>query len=167
MVDLRSDVEKTTVRTAERTVRPATPTGRPVQLEDADIEPRQARGITELIRDLRDETSELLREEIALARTEMGEKAGRAVRNLAYLAAGGLVVFVGGWFLLAAAVQGQCVGLLEAGVDDEITAWLAPLIVRLGVAAVGYALVNQAIRSLRRERLYPDQTVASLTAASR
>src|SRR5690606_22448237 len=117
MVDLRSDIERTTVRSARQTVRPATPTGRPVQLDEADLEPRPARGIAELIRDLRDETSELLREEFALARTEMGEKVGRAVRNLAYLAAGGLIVFVGGWFLLAAAVQGLSVGLLEAGVD--------------------------------------------------
>src|SRR5690606_3447789 len=115
------------------------------------------RGIAELIRDLRDETSELLREEFALARTEMGGKVGRAVRNLAYLAAGGLIVFVGGWFLLAAAVQGLSVGLLEAGVAPGITLWLPPLLVGLAVALLGYALVHKAIRALRRERLYPDQ----------
>ena len=47
--------------------------------------------LADLLRQLRDDTTSLVREEVALARTEVGEKLSRTARNTAYLLVGGLV----------------------------------------------------------------------------
>lgn len=120
------------------------------------------RGITDLLKDLRDETTTLLRQEVALAKTELTEKSGRLGRNLGYLATGGMVAYAGLLFLLLAATAALRVGLEKMGLSDDISVWLAPLIVGLVVAGIGYVLVQKAITTLKHESVVPEKTVASL-----
>ena len=58
--------------------------------------------IAELLKDLRDESTLLLREEIALAKKEIGEKISSTARNLTYIVAGALVAYCAITFLLLA-----------------------------------------------------------------
>jgi len=120
------------------------------------------RSITGLLRDLRDETTVLLRQEVALAKTEISEKAARAGRNVAYLATGGLVAYAGVLFLLLAATAGLLVALEAMGLDRSVTLWLAPLIVGGIVALVGYGLVQKGITTLKHESLVPEKTRESV-----
>lgn len=122
------------------------------------------RRIPDLIKELRDETSDLVREEMALARTEIGEKVSRATRNVTYLGVGALIAVVGLVFLLAAAVAATEVALVAAGVDPATASWLAPLIFGVVVILVGYGLAQKAISTLRHERMYPEKTAASMRA---
>jgi hypothetical protein len=124
--------------------------------------PGDNRSISDLLRELRDEGTLLFRQEIALAKTEVTQKATVAGRNVAYLAAGGLVAFLGAFFILFGVTALLYGGLAAAGLSREVAGWLAPLIVGVVVALIGYALVQKAINTLRHESLVPEQTMQSL-----
>lgn len=124
---------------------------------------RDDRGIADLLKDLRDETTTLLRQEVALAKTELTEKGSRVGRNVASLAAGGAVAFAGLIFLLTAASNGLSVVLNRAaGLDPDVTVWLGPLVVGLVVTIIGYVLVQKGVSTLKHESIVPEQTVASI-----
>lgn len=118
--------------------------------------------IADLLRDLRNETSTLFRQEVQLAKTEMTEKATRVGRNLAYLAVGGLIAYLGAAFLLVGLMYLVHWGLTAAGVEEVISAWIAALAIGIIVGAIGYALVQKAISTLKHESVMPEQTVQSL-----
>lgn len=120
------------------------------------------RSIGDLIKELRDETTTLLRQEVALAKTEMTEKATKVGRNLAYLAVGGAVAYLGLLFLLWAVTSGIMLALDAAGLDEH-AAWVAPLITGVVVAAIGYALIQKAISTLKnKDEIVPQKTVESV-----
>ena len=112
------------------------------------------RSLGELFGDLARETGTLVRQEVELAKTEMGEKAARVGREVGILAAGGLVAYAGFLVLLFALVA----GLVAAGMP----VWLAGLIVGIVVAGVGYLLVQRGLSAVRRTSLAPTQTVETL-----
>jgi Putative Actinobacterial Holin-X, holin superfamily III len=122
------------------------------------------RSLTDLMAELRDEALTLVRQEVALAKTEMSEKAARVGRNSAYLAAGGLVAYMGLGILLLAAVVGLYLGLVALGLTHATAGWLSPLIVGAIVALIGYVFVQKAISTLKRETVVPERTVESIKA---
>jgi hypothetical protein len=125
-------------------------------------EDQDHRSLGTLLRDLRDETSTLLRQEVALAKTEMSEKASLVGRNVAALTAGGAVAFLGAFFLLFAATAGLYVGLVAAGLTHATSGWLAPLLIGAAVTLIGYILVQKAISTLRNTNPVPEQTKQTL-----
>ena len=122
---------------------------------------QEDRSIGQLLKELRDETTTLLRQEVDLAKTEMGEKASRVGSNIGSLAMGGAVAFLGALALLAAVVYGLT-SLLDQFMSVGVAIWLAPLIVGLVLAAVGYSLVKKALATLRQESLTPRRTTQTL-----
>jgi len=122
------------------------------------------RSLMDLVRDLRDETTTLVRQEVALAKTELSEKASRVGRNVGSLAAGGMLAFAGLLFLLVAANVGVYLGLVAADLSHATAGWLAPLIVGGVVALIGYVLIQKAISTLKRESVVPERTKESLEA---
>lgn len=125
-------------------------------------EARIDRSIPGLLRRLRDETITLFRQELALAKTEMSEKASKTGRNVAYLAVGGAIAYAGLMFLLLGLSRLILVGLLAAGVSESVAGWVAPAIVGVVIAAIGYAFIQKAISTLKRQQVAPEQTVQSL-----
>jgi xanthine/uracil permease len=122
---------------------------------------REERSIGQLLKELRDETTTLLRQEVDLAKTEMGEKASRVGKNLGSLAVGGGVAFLGALALLAAVIYGLT-SLLNQFMSVGVAIWLAPLIVGVVLAAIGYSLVQKALATLRQESLTPTRTTQTL-----
>jgi hypothetical protein len=112
------------------------------------------RSLGELLGDLARESGLLVRQEIALARSELSEKAQAVGKDLGYLAMGGLVAYAGFLAIVAAII----IGLAAAG----LAWWLSALIVGLVVAGVGYLLVKKGLTALRNEDLGPRHTVESL-----
>jgi hypothetical protein len=51
--------------------------------------------ILDFVKSLRDDITGLIRDEVALAKTEIGEKVATASRNVGYLAVGALVAYAG------------------------------------------------------------------------
>jgi hypothetical protein len=122
---------------------------------------REERSIGQLLKELRDETTTLLRQEVDLAKTEMSEKASRVGSNLGSLAMGGGVAFLGALALLAAVVYGLT-SILNQFMSVGVAIWLAPLIVGAALAAIGYSLVQKALATLRQESLTPRKTTETL-----
>jgi hypothetical protein len=121
-----------------------------------------SRSFADLIRELRDESTRLFRQEVALAKVEVTDKASKAGRNVGYLAVGGMVAYAGGIILLLAAVVGLYVGLVALGMSHATAGWLAPLAVGLVVAGIGYSMIQKALVTLKHESLTPERTVETL-----
>lgn len=126
-----------------------------------DERAKDDRSLGQLLKELTSETTTLLRQEVDLAKTEMSEKASRLGTNLGSLAVGGGVAFLGALALLAAAIYGLT-SILDQFLSLGVAVWLAPLIIGLILAAVGYSLVKKALETLKRESLAPQKTTESL-----
>jgi len=111
------------------------------------------RSLGELFGDLTREITTLIRQEIALATTEMSQKASTVGKNVAYLAMGGLVAYAGLLAIVAAVIL---------ALGNFIQMWLSALVVGLVVAGIGYMLVQQGITALKRADLAPRQTMETL-----
>jgi uncharacterized membrane protein len=120
------------------------------------------RTLTDLLKELRDESIRLLRQEFALAKTEVSDKAARTGRNVGYLAGGGLIAFAGALVLLMAVVVGLYVALTALGLSHATAGWLSPLIIGGIVTAIGYILVQKALTTLKNEPLAPERTVETI-----
>jgi hypothetical protein len=122
---------------------------------------RDERSIGQLLKELTQESSTLLKQELTLAKTEMSEKASRVGANLGEVAVGGGVALLGAIALLLAVTNGLTV-LLDRFMSPGIAVWVAPLIVGGVLAAVGYSLVTKALATLKQESLTPQKTTQSL-----
>lgn len=114
-----------------------------------------------LLRELSTEATDLLRQEVLLAKTEVSEKAARVGTSLGAVAAGGALAFAGALVLLYAVVSGFTV-LLDALLPLEVAVWLAPLLVGGGLALFGYGRMKTALSALKAEGMAPRQTTHSL-----
>jgi hypothetical protein len=119
------------------------------------------RSLGQILRELRDESSALLHKEVELAKTEMSEKASRVGTNVGALAVGGAVAFAGGLALLAAVITGLT-SLLSKVMSPGVAVWLAPLLVGIVLAVIGYGMITKAMDALKREKIAPTKTTESL-----
>lgn len=113
-----------------------------------------ARSLGDLFSDLTREITTLVRNELALARTEMSSKISRAGRHAGTLALGA-VVALAGLFTLAASLV---LVLVQLGMP----AWGAALLVGLGLAAIGGVVAMNSLNALRQEDLTPTETIQTL-----
>jgi xanthine/uracil permease len=120
-------------------------------------ETRDDRSIGTLVSELSQETTTLLQQEIALAKTEMSEKVSQVSTALVSLALGGLVLFAGLLVLLDALVYG-----LSELLPPDLTPWLPALIVGVVVAIIGAVLLQKGRRNLQTSSLMPQRTATSL-----
>ena len=124
-------------------------------------ERKEDRSIGQLLKELTQESSTLLKQEVSLAKTEMSEKATRIGANLGEVAVGGAVALLGAIALLLFAVNALA-SLLSKFMSPGIAVWLAPLIVGAILAGVGYSLITKALATLKQESITPQKTTQSL-----
>lgn len=128
---------------------------------DDRVEPRD-RSIASLLKELRDETTTLFRQEIALAKTEMSEKASTAGKNAASIGAGAAVLMAGALVLLLGVAALLYWGLAAMGMSHYVAGWLAPLIVGVVTALIGYGMIQKGVSTLKRMSPVPEKTVESI-----
>ncbi|MEO5961041.1 MAG: phage holin family protein [Opitutaceae bacterium] len=118
--------------------------------------------IPTLLRDLRDETTTLLRQEVALAKTELKENMSRLGGHATRIAIGGFVAYAGVIVLLIG--LGHLLGalLIRAGLSAPLAQWLAPSIVGLLVPIIGWVMLSRAKQAIAHDDLAPRQTIDSL-----
>ncbi len=118
--------------------------------------------IPTLLRELRDDTTTLFRQEVALAKTELKDNVSKLGGKVAQLAVGGFVAYAGVIVLLIG--LGQLLGILlvRAGLDENVARWLAPTGVGLLVAIIGWMMVSKAKNAMARTEIAPTQTMESL-----
>ena len=115
---------------------------------------QEARSVGELLRDLANDVTNLIRQELNLARTEAQDKLHQTIAAVVAMIAGALLAFAALIVLLDALVY----GLTEAGMDR----WLAALIVGGVVAIIGFVLVRKGQKDLSATRLAPERTTANV-----
>jgi divalent metal cation (Fe/Co/Zn/Cd) transporter len=115
------------------------------------------KSLPSLLSDLTRDMVDLVRQEIALARVEMSRKIGEAQAALVSLAVGAAILLAGLFILLQALVKG-----VEMLLPPDVGPWLAPLIVGLAVAGIGYVLLKGGSARLTADKLMPNKTMDSL-----
>ena len=111
------------------------------------------RPLGDLFSDLATEMSNLVRQEVSLAKVEITQKAKYVGRNVGYLVVGGAVAYAALLAILAAIV------MLLARVMPH---WGATLIVGVVVGAIGWMLMGKAMMALQQADLTPRETVETL-----
>jgi Putative Actinobacterial Holin-X, holin superfamily III len=117
--------------------------------------------LSQLLRDLTSDVSRLVRQEVALAKAEMAEKAARIGTHLAAIAMAGAVLIAAGLALLIAAIYGLT-ALFNLFLPLGVAVWLAPLVIAAGLGTFGYATLRKARQALSQESLSLDATAQSL-----
>lgn len=116
---------------------------------------REERTFGELLGQLSQDLTLLMRQELQLAKTEISEKISRATSDAVSLAAGGLVAYAGALALVAGIILmlNQVMGL---------AAWLAAVVVSLALGIIGFVMVRGALRNLKRIEPTPQRTVKTI-----
>ncbi len=113
----------------------------------------QQRPLGDLFADLVRETGSLVKNEIALAKTEMTAKASSAAKDAAMVGAGSGIALLGAIALLAAVI---------AGLSTVMPVWLAALLVGGVLSGLGAALAMSGLKKLQLLDPVPRQTVETL-----
>ena len=111
------------------------------------------RPLGDLFSDLATEMSNLVRQEVALAKVEVTQKAKYLGRNIGYLVVGGAVAYAGLLAVIAAII------MLLARVMPN---WGATLLVGVVVAGIAWLLIGKAMSALQQADLTPRETVETL-----
>jgi hypothetical protein len=114
---------------------------------------REERSLGDLFSELANETGNLVRQEIKLARTEITHKATSAGKDVGMIGAGGALAYAGLLALIAAVI---------IGLGELIPMWLSALIVGLVVVGIGYMLIQRGLTALKQIDPMPTQTIATL-----
>lgn len=125
-------------------------------------EPNHANSLPTLLRELRDETTTLLRQEVALAKAELKENAARLASHSVQIAIGGFVGYAGAIVLLIGIGLLLSSLLTRAGMSPDLAQWLAPAVVGLIVALIGAGMAMRAKRAMATDDIAPRNTIETL-----
>ena len=114
------------------------------------------RTVGALLRDLADGSAQLVRQEIRLARIEIGQLLRGLSRGTAQVAVGGVMMLLG----VMALLTGVILLIGDEWLRDRY--WLAALIVTVLLGAVAAWMARRGTALLSPARLAPDQTVRTL-----
>ena len=115
--------------------------------------PMENRPLGDLFSELATDMSNLVRQEVALAKLEITQKAKFLGRNVAYLVVGGAVAYAGMLAVIAAIIM---------FLDRYMPAWGAALLVGAIVALIAWLLIGKAMSALQQADLTPRDTVETL-----
>jgi hypothetical protein len=114
---------------------------------------KHERSVGELFADLGSELSTLFRQEVALAKTEMSEKANKAARQATSLVMGGAIAYAA---LLA------FIASIIIFLGRYIPLWASALLVAVVFGTAGAVMVSGALRKLKQMDPAPRQTIETL-----
>ena len=118
--------------------------------EDRSLENKP---LGDLFGHLASEMSNLVRQEVALARVEMTQNAKRLGKNVGYLVVGGAVGYAALLALIAAVIM-----LL----DNWLPSWGAALLVGILIAGISWLMIGKALNALQEGEITPRETVETL-----
>ncbi len=121
------------------------------------IQVKEDRSLGELFSELSQETTKMLHQEVELAKTEMSMKVFQVIKDIAFLIIGGVVLYIGLFPLIGAAVIG-----LWAAAPEYISLWMSCLIIGFIFIGIGLFLLLKGIKNLKREDLKPQKTIETI-----
>lgn len=124
------------------------------------------RSVGSLIRELGEESSRLVRQEVALAKAELREKARVYERNAVKIAVGG-VLLLGAVLVLVVGVNQGLIALFDQFMALELAVWIAPLVLAAVIGLVGWSMVKQGKEAIASEPIAPEKTAAVIKEEKR
>jgi len=115
---------------------------------------KEERSLGDLFSELASETSTLVKQEVALAQTELTQKATKVGKNVGYLVVGGAVAYAA----LLAFVAGLII-ILGNALDNH---WLAAFLVGIVIAVAAAVMIMSALSALKATGITPTQTVETI-----
>lgn len=115
----------------------------------------------DLMRQLSEEASMLIRQEIDLAKLEMTEKIKRMARGIIWIAIGAAVGYAGLLALVQTAIDGLGIGLWT-GLPLYIAAWLSPLIIAVAVLIIAAVMIQGGVSKLKKQSIVPEKTLETM-----
>jgi len=125
----------------------------PLETRVADNRALDSRSLGDLLRDLASDVSRLIRNELALARSEASDKMTQTMTALISIVGGSLLGLAALIILMQAVVQ---------GLSNHMPDWLASLITGGVVAIIGVMMVVAGQKAMSANRLVPDRTAENL-----
>lgn len=116
-------------------------------------EAREERSLGELFSDLSAEMQRLFRDELALIKSELSDQVSRGLKDAAYVAVGGALLYAGMLTIIGAAVA--LLGLV-------MPVWVSALIIGLLVVGGGYFMVRKGLNDLKQADFTPKRTISTL-----
>lgn len=129
-----------------------------IRSEDGAQGQLQEHTVRELVTQLAEDTSQLVRKEVALARREFEGKFEKTRNDVAFMGAGGALLYAGLLGLLAA------IALL---LGRAMPLWGATMIVGLVTLAVGGGLTMSGKKRLEKRSPKPEQSIQSVKQDAR
>lgn len=125
---------------------------------DGDRDPSLIR----IVKDLRDDTLALVRQEVALAKSEVTGKISSLGRNSVFLAVGAVAGLLGLFFVLLALNNLLFAGLTASGISGTNANWIAPALLGVALLINALAFALSAKRSLRKAMKAPEKTMETI-----
>lgn len=116
---------------------------------------KEEKSLGDLFSELATETSNLVKQEVALAQVELTQKAVKVGKNIGFLVVGGAVAYAALLAFVAALIIG--LGRLLDG-----NYWLSALIVGVVILVAAAVLIMSALSALKNTGLTPTQTVETI-----
>jgi hypothetical protein len=135
------------------------------RLEREAIE-TDGRSVPELIRELSREGADLVRQEVSLAKAELNEKVLTYREASVGMALGGALLLAA-LLLFVQAVNHGLTTLLAQAMDLDIAIWLAPLILALVLAGIGWGVFAGGKKRMAEEGIVPEATKQTLVEDKR
>ena|SRR5688572_6560776 len=114
---------------------------------------KEERSLGDLFAELAGETGTLVRQEVALAQTEIVHKATKAGKNIGYLVVGGAVAYAG----VLAIIAGIIILL-----SNVMPAWASALLIGVAIAAAAYFMISSALAELKKTDPMPRNTIETI-----
>jgi hypothetical protein len=111
------------------------------------------RPISAVLQDILQNTQEIVRSEVRLAKAELGQEVSKAVSSALWVLGGALVASFASLFALWSLVYGLSLAW---------PMWAAALSVAAGLAAAGGVLLVMGVRRLKRVHPSPERTVENI-----
>lgn len=120
------------------------------------------RSVGSLLKELRDELTTLFRQEMALAKTELSEKASKTGRDLGSIATGAALLMCGLLVVLLGLSALLYWVMVRLDASHYHAGWIAPLIVGAVTAFIGWGLVQSGRSRIRDRSPVPEKTIQSI-----
>jgi hypothetical protein len=114
---------------------------------------KEDRSLGDLFAELAGETGTLVRQEVALAQTEIVHKATKAGKNVGYLVVGGAVAYAGVLSIIA--------GIIIL-LSNVMPAWLSAILIGVAIGAAAYFMISSALAELKKTDPVPRNTVETI-----
>jgi uncharacterized membrane protein len=116
------------------------------------------RTVGDTMREVTRDISELIREEMALAKTELRQGFRQMARGVVFLLAAAFIVNAGFLALVAS---------LVLGLTGAVAAWLSAFLVGAVLAIIGVVLLMKGVGYVREADLKPERTIETLKQDAR